>query len=439
MKHSSFYLLILLLTVVISKSAINQNSTIELTFSATNDGQHVLLDSVHVENLTQGSDTTLYAPDSVLKLYHTGINDPVLVNNAVAVSQNYPNPFIDFTSIKIDLPQKDQIEISIYGISGKKLQHYEKTHLAGQHVFTFYPGNEKSYLFTVNVNQATKTIQMLNASSNYTTGKQSSLVYSHYMDQKTDWKSKNTNQGFLFCAGNQLRYTAYAKTIHAVIGSDVKQNTPEQNLLIPLQITEGIPCEETPILNLEGEMYKTVIIGEQCWMKENLNIGFRLDVNVLTSNNGVIEKYCYDDLLINCEIYGALYHWKEMMLHTTAPGIQGICPNGWHLPTDDEWWELINYIGGEDIAGGKLKARGTAYWDPPNEGATNESGFTVFAGGGRYHHGYYQTFGTYGGFWSSTEYGFSDAYYFQLKSNESAISTGLNIKGNCHSVRCVKD
>ena len=97
MKHSSFYLLILLLTIVISKSAINQNSTIELTFSATYDGQHVLLDSVHVENLTQGGDTTLYAPDSILKLYHTGINDPVLVNNAVAVSQNFPNPFTDFT------------------------------------------------------------------------------------------------------------------------------------------------------------------------------------------------------------------------------------------------------------------------------------------------------------------------------------------------------
>ena len=439
MKHTSFYLMILLLTVGISKSAINQNSTIELTFTATSDGQHVLLDSILVENLTQGSDTTLYAPDTVLMLYNTGIENPALVNNAFSISQNYPNPFTDFTTIKIDLSKKDHLEISIYGISGKELQHYKKILIAGEHFFTFYPGDEKSYLFTVNGSHSTKSIQMLNASSNRTVAKQCNVVYSHYVDQKTELKSGNAIKGFVYNAGNQLRYTAYAKTIHAVIGSDVIQNSPENNVFIPFEITEGIPCKGTPTVSLEGEVYKTVWIGEQCWMKENLNVGYRIDGDVLVSNNGVLEKYCFDDNLMNCEIYGALYHWKEMMLHSTTHGLQGICPNGWHLPTDDEWSELINYLGGEQIGGGKFKARGTAFWEFPNTGATNESGFTALAGGGRYHHGGYQTLGTYGGFWTSTEDGFSDAWYLLLKSDYSAISWGVNNKANCHSVRCVRN
>ena len=96
----------------------------------------------------------------------------------------------------------------------------------------------------------------------------------------------------------------------------------------------------------EGNPYNTVVIGDQCWMLENLNTGDRIDgANNQTDNNN-IEKYCYADLESNCDIYGGLYQWDEMMNYTTQEGTQGICPYGWHIPTRAEWTALTDSLGG---------------------------------------------------------------------------------------------
>ena len=100
-------------------------------------------------------------------------------------------------------------------------------------------------------------------------------------------------------------------------------------------------------------------------------------------NNGIIEKYCYDDDPANCDVYGGLYQWDEMMGYTTTEGVQGICPVDWHIPTDAEWDILQNYLGGFNVAGGKLKEAGTIHWNAPNAGATNSSGFTALPNGYR--------------------------------------------------------
>ncbi|MCD4729174.1 MAG: T9SS type A sorting domain-containing protein [Bacteroidales bacterium] len=429
-----------ILTFGLIVSAFSQKPTIELSFTAINNGQYVILDSILIENLTLGGDTTLYAPDSVLALeYNTGFNDTELSDNTFSVSQNYPNPFTDKTIIKLFLPEKEHIEISIIDILGKEVAHYENTLISGKYSFTFYPGIEKNYLFIVSGSYSTQTIKMLKVNSNPTFARQCRIVYSKYEDNVIGYKSQKAISDFVFNSGNQLRYTGYATTIDEVIGSDVIEDTPENIHTYPFEITEGIPCNGIPTITLEDEVYNTVLIGEQCWMKENLNVGIRIDGSVHVSNDGVLEKYCYNDNISNCELYGALYHWKEMMLYSTTQGIQGICPEGWHLPSDDEWTTLINYLGGEEIAGGKLKEKGTIHWDSPNTGATNESGFFALPGGGRYNHGGFQTLGVYGDFWSSTENGFSDAWYRSLKSTNSEVSRGLNNKANCHSVRCVRD
>jgi len=80
-----------------------------------------------------------------------------------------------------------------------------------------------------------------------------------------------------------------------------------------------------------------VMIGEQCWMAENLNIGEMIDGSQSMTENGIIEKYCYDNDPENCETYGGLYQWDEMMEYVTDTAVQGICPAGWHLHTDHEW------------------------------------------------------------------------------------------------------
>ena len=125
----------------------------------------------------------------------------------------------------------------------------------------------------------------------------------------------------------------------------------------------------------DGQTYNSVQIGTQCWMAENLNIGEMINGSEEMTDNGVIEKYCYDNDPANCETYGGLYQWNEMMEYTTTPGVQGICPTDWHLPSDGEWTTLTDFLGGESVAGGKMKETGTVHWRTPNIGATNESGF----------------------------------------------------------------
>ena len=210
-----------------------------------------------------------------------------------------------------------------------------------------------------------------------------------------------------------------------------------------------------------GHIYNTVQIGTQCWMKENLVVGSQIPANTEQTNNNNIEKYCYADNSSNCGIYGGLYQWNEMMNYSpSGSGVQGICPTGWHVPSDAEWCLMENYLDptvscstpvtgwrGTD-AGGRLKSTGTiqsvtGLWNYPNLGATNSSGFTAFPGGHR--NDAAGTFGkdNYAYFWTSTESTPAKAwehglgYLFQKVSRydydkSGAISFGL-------SVRCVKN
>lgn len=100
----------------------------------------------------------------------------------------------------------------------------------------------------------------------------------------------------------------------------------------------------------DGQEYKTVIIGDKCWMAENLNIGVMIDGEFNQSDNDTIEKYCYDNDPANCNIYGGLYQWDEMMLYLNEPGTQGICPNGWYLPSDEDWKQLEIELGMSEAA-----------------------------------------------------------------------------------------
>jgi uncharacterized protein (TIGR02145 family) len=198
------------------------------------------------------------------------------------------------------------------------------------------------------------------------------------------------------------------------------------------------------VMDSDLQYYKTVKIGTQIWMAENLNTGTRIG-SALPKDNGIIEKYCFYYNEHNCEIYGGLYQWDEMMqYHQADNGIigttQGVCPVGWHIPTSKEWLTLINFLGGTDVAGGKLKETGTEHWLSPNTGASNESGFSAL--GGDYQvdlFDYCSSVHAYGVWASST----STVPYCMTSlsgavTNElPCISYSSGIAG-C-SVRCIKD
>lgn len=200
---------------------------------------------------------------------------------------------------------------------------------------------------------------------------------------------------------------------------------------------EGKSCGN---ITYGGQVYTTVIIGTQCWMAQNLNIGTRIDGTSNQTDNSTIEKYCYADNTLNCATYGGLYQWNEMMQYSTTPGIQGICPTGWHLPTDAEWTTLTTYLGGESVAGGKMKETGTTHWASPNTGATNTIGFTALPGGNRHSSGAFNSISYQAHWWSSTEYSITTSVWYRTLTyvNTNVSRASLHKDYGC-SVRCLKD
>lgn len=201
--------------------------------------------------------------------------------------------------------------------------------------------------------------------------------------------------------------------------------------------------EEGTVTDIDGNVYPTIGIGGQIWMAENLKVThFRngeeipevSDYNEWNSLTGAGRSSYNNDQSIS-SVYGYLYNWyavKDSRL---------IAPEGWHVPTNDEWDILINWVGGEDSAGVKLKEIGLDHWSYPNEGAENESGFTALPGGWRINMGYYFNINTEGYWWASTnEYLPSNFAHAVCLYNDSLKSDGLAvIKQFGLSVRCVKN
>lgn len=206
-------------------------------------------------------------------------------------------------------------------------------------------------------------------------------------------------------------------------------------------ITPDFVCGYPMVDTRDGQVYNTVEIGNQCWMAENLNIGTMINGANNQANNGIIEKYCYDNNSSNCNTYGGLYQWNEMMQYVTTPGAKGICPNGWHIPEYSEVIALSNYLGGNFIAGGKLKEAGTIHWNPPNTSATNESGYTALPEGGMgvtAGGGIFAYLGENGHISSSTQDG--NRYWSGiLRYDEQGLSFGTAYKPDGYPLRCIKN
>ena len=185
----------------------------------------------------------------------------------------------------------------------------------------------------------------------------------------------------------------------------------------------------------DGKTYNTVLAGTQCWMAQNLNVGTKILGATNQTNNSITEKYCYNNDDANCAIYGGLYSWDEMMQYGGSESAQGICPAGWHIPSDAEWTTLTTYLGA--LPGGKMKEAGTAHWKSPNTGATNSSGFTALPGGDRYAAGYFNNSPGWGYIWSTTQFNTTSAWYRRFQYNDANVSRYNTTKPFGLSVRCV--
>jgi uncharacterized protein (TIGR02145 family) len=202
------------------------------------------------------------------------------------------------------------------------------------------------------------------------------------------------------------------------------------------------------LITHEGYDYSTVLLGDQCWFAENCR--YLPAVSPSVANSTTIPYYYvygYDGSNVaaakatgNYETYGVLYNWPAVMT-------EGICPSGWHIPTDEEFTELTDFLGGTGVAGGKMKEAGYDHWNSPNTGATNSSGWTGLPGGvcrplGRISsvlnfRGFKEN-GLSGGWWSASESG-SYSRGRTLTFQSDSVSRGIDFQINGQSARCVRD
>jgi uncharacterized protein (TIGR02145 family) len=198
------------------------------------------------------------------------------------------------------------------------------------------------------------------------------------------------------------------------------------------------------LTDIDGNVYKTVKIGTQTWMAENLKVTkYRngATIPIITDGNqwegmtsGAYSEYSNNS--INGSVYGKLYNWYAVS------DSNNLAPTGWHVPTSAEWTTLKNFLGGDSVAAGKLKEIGTSHWKGPNTGATNETGFTALPAGCRpiLNWGAYENVGNEGYWWSSSLSITSYPVYQDISYNSSKVQSYSSIRKTAgYSIRCVKD
>ncbi len=215
--------------------------------------------------------------------------------------------------------------------------------------------------------------------------------------------------------------------------------------------TLDIPAErlDSVVDKRNGHVYKTVKILDQWWMMENLNIGEKISGDEEQTNNDEIEKFCYKNDSLNCQKYGGLYQWEEVMqyqFNDKDKSIKGICPDGWHVPTDKEWMEMEIWLGMHNTQADDIGFRGITEGDKlkviekcNQEKYCNMSGFSALMGGRRDHKGYFFGINVTGNFWTATSTDENKAWFRQLSSSSPQVKRDKEKQSSAYYVRCVKN
>jgi uncharacterized protein (TIGR02145 family) len=441
------------LLIAITFMAFGQHPTMKLTFRAVNNTARVQLDSLKVMNLTKAEDTVLHNPDTVLMFeYPAGIAEFNPELKSLHVFQNYPNPVADHTTISLYVPEKGQVTIMVTDMLARMLLKTDRVLDKGAHSFRLTLDNEGLVFFTAQWKGNSSSIKMLHAGIDR--NNTASLEYLGSSTETSQVKADKAVQKFSFSLGDELLYIGYSDTMQSGI-----LDSPAESQIQTFQFATNIPCPGTPTVEYEGQVYNTIQVFSQCWLKENLNVGTMISFPQWMEDNGIMEKYCYNNETDSCVKYGGLYNWFEMMQYNYQQPAQGICPPGWHLPTDEEWkvlegavdyrYGIGNPIWNENFergfdAGTNLKSTGG--WQYGGNGA-DLYGFLGLPGGYRaiMAPGGPTCFGVgeKGNWWTATEYIESRLPSFSWSHGVGYENTGLTRKKEERntglSVRCIKD
>jgi uncharacterized protein (TIGR02145 family) len=444
MKTIIIVLIVALGTILNAKS---QNQNLTFTFTAVDSTTYVKLDSIKVMNRTRLSDIMIYWPDTTLSLEITpgdmllyigytssspdGIPETSHHQQYFNIFQNYPNPVYDFALIPVYIPQKGMVNMEATDLLGRIVFRESITLDKGYHTFRLSPGDNNVLLLTAQWKNWIQGIKVISA------------VPSSASKCKIEY------------IGSLAREPQYKAS--AFIQSEVKESgitdKPETNKSYIFQFATNIPCLGNATVEYDGMIYNTIQIYGQCWLKQNMNVGTGIPGPQEMTDNGIIEKYCYNDQSDSCSHYGGLYQWDEAMQYSGVPGARGICPPGWHIPTDEEWKVLYGSVDsqfgiGDPLwdsygqwisfdAGKNLKsAKGWA-----SDYGTDLFGFTALPSGRRdMNVGTFNDIPINAYFWSSDSMASNTAWTRSLHWNSDGIMRSYGMqKTNGYCVRCIQD
>ncbi len=404
-------------------STVLQAQDYQISFSGS--GQSTSVDSIKVENLTQGTTLSLNGDDVLFLVETVGINTLPDNGNAVKI---YPNPMITSAIVEIFYSNTQTVCLEIFNDIGALIARQSTMVQQGRQRFEIL--GLKAGVYSVNVRLAdweyTANLISLGKYLGNTTIKHQSNNAGPAPEN--DLKSTKDLVQMQYNDGEMILFKGYAGNYTRVL------------TLLPTQ-SQTIDFEFIPCSDEDGNNYAVVTIGAQTWMAENLKTTKFSDgtyIPHVTENaawsNLSTPAYCWydNDQSTYSNTYGALYNWYTV-------GTGNLCPTGWYVPTDAEYTALADYLGGLEVAGGKIKETGTTHWNGPNVGATNETGFTGLPGGSRTSSGTFDYFGNNGFWWSSTEYASYNAWYYYLYSVHTDLYRYNIIRRSGFSVRCLKN
>lgn len=396
-----------------------------ISFSGTGETPYVT--TVIVENLTQNKTKTVNGTD-ILHLLGvvTGIE-----TISYDVNKNiffYPNPMEDYTKLQFDLPESGKAVISLTDLAGRNILRAVYLLDKGIHSYLIRGVKEGTYIAKISLGRHSLSSRLVSLGSENGAVNIIPENSPGYQGKQIDSKSASAEVVMQYTTGDRLKLTSISGNYSSVV-TDV----PAASKTITFNF---VACTDP-----DGNNYQTVTIGSQTWQAQNLrttklNDGAEIQLINNDAEWAAITSpalgWYNNNAATYKDLYGGYYNWY-------AINTGKLCPAGWRVPNNTDWNTLFSSLGGANVAGGRLKATGTTFWNAPNTGATNESGFTGLAGSTRSPSGAFSLLKYIGTFWTTTQADQSYGFFKQLQFDTPAISEAGQVKTYGRNVRCVKE
>lgn len=480
---------ILSLALLLGGVFVTVAQTITLTFTGLDTNNNFIpLDRVVIADITQNWQETLYYPDTTLTMGQVGIKDHESIDG-FGLQQNNPNPFEGTTYATLRTVEPGDVVMILTDVNGRIVETKNFASLpAGIHQFRINVAHAGTCMLTARQKGESLSIKMVNKGNGAINKIEclNSVASSAEMLRTISLQSSPNNPkgstNYPFSMGDEMIYTGYV----IVDGMEYQSVTIHQNQYDSENLTlnfsvsvHGYPCPDMPtVTDHEGNVYNTVQVGTQCWMKENMrcttspSTGTMMIEDIPSSSYTGKKAYYVNGSPSNADTYGLLYNWNAAVDtfsisygeistnddYTNAVSVtfsgnrRGICPQGWHIPTDAEWTVLTEYVsdqsefqcdGDRDNIAKALAS--TMGWNGNSDACTigndtsanNATGFSALPTG--YFNGTFANFGNRAYLWSTTSGGSAMVYTRNLYCYDAKMVRYENFKACGFAVRCLRD